>query len=332
MLIGVEVRLFFLNHRCKRLNKLLIAASVFLLWRLGFGSMGPLSAAGKLQHPEIKGDDDRLIVEAEEYPWSAIGRVNRAGQGFCTGVLVGPKTVLTAAHCIYNKRTRKNFRADSLHFVSGYQKGAYLAHARATSVQMAPGYVSNGKASLEQSAQDWALLTLAEPLGAVVGYFGVVDLTPKRLADLNRRSTIFVQAGYSKDRQHIISAHVNCELQGYAKEARVVVHLCDAISGDSGSPLFAYIDGSFSIVAIHSATLRDVTRPLGIALPSESFIQALPPVSVKGGRPPWRRSVGQAKSIEQIRGLLALEQGLAKAGSLGEMIQSLPAKRNGTNK
>ncbi|MCH8808316.1 MAG: hypothetical protein IH993_00555, partial [Proteobacteria bacterium] len=33
----------------------------------------------------------RMIVEAMEYPWSALGRVNTGGRGFCTGILIGPR-------------------------------------------------------------------------------------------------------------------------------------------------------------------------------------------------------------------------------------------------
>src|SRR3546814_9028640 len=50
----------------------------------------------------------RMTADAQEYPWSALGRLNLAGQGFCTGVLVGPTQVLTQAD-------RKSTRLNSSH-------------------------------------------------------------------------------------------------------------------------------------------------------------------------------------------------------------------------
>ena len=38
--------------------------------------------------PGIVGEDNRVPINSKEWPWSAIGRVNRATGGFCTGVLI----------------------------------------------------------------------------------------------------------------------------------------------------------------------------------------------------------------------------------------------------
>ena len=54
----------------------------------------------------IKGHDDRVRVDISQYPWRMIGRLNNNGS-YCTGILVGPSQVLTAAHCFWDKRRNR---------------------------------------------------------------------------------------------------------------------------------------------------------------------------------------------------------------------------------
>jgi len=48
----------------------------------------------------------------DSVPWRAVGKLQAASTNLrvlCTGTLVGPSIVLTAAHCVYNPRTQHNF-------------------------------------------------------------------------------------------------------------------------------------------------------------------------------------------------------------------------------
>ncbi|MEM8798570.1 MAG: trypsin-like serine protease, partial [Pseudomonadota bacterium] len=47
----------------------------------------------------------RLDTGDDSRGWEAVGKLNIDGRGFCTGALIAPDIVLTAAHCLYDKET-----------------------------------------------------------------------------------------------------------------------------------------------------------------------------------------------------------------------------------
>src|SRR5713101_7130540 len=76
--------------------------------------------------------DPRGRLDPEQLPWRAVGKLQAISTNFrasCTGTLVGPSTVLTAAHCVYNPRTQTNFSPGSLHFFIGYSGSRYAGLA-----------------------------------------------------------------------------------------------------------------------------------------------------------------------------------------------------------
>jgi protease YdgD len=107
----------------------------------------------------------RLIAN-DGYPWRALGRLNRQGSGHCTGALVAPRVVLTAAHCLYDRRLGRWATADRIHFVAGYRSGKFAFHARAARYHTAPGYdPTHAERSPEVAGRDWAVVTLEKAAG-----------------------------------------------------------------------------------------------------------------------------------------------------------------------
>lgn len=217
----------------------------------------------------VKGKDDRVRLIPDTYPWTAIGRLNRRTGGFCTAVVVAPKLILTAAHCLYNRRTLKNLPPQSLHFVAGYAKGEFLFHGRVVALHPAPGYDHHGKSG-ENRSRDWAFLSLDKDPVPVTGK--IEPLAGRDWIEAALDGPALVQAGYSQDRAHILTLHDGCRLSALALKGRLLAHWCDAVPGDSGSPMMIRERGGYRLVGIHVASAKKFPHR-GVAVPVANALE-----------------------------------------------------------
>ena len=98
--------------------------------------------------------------------WAAVGRIDLGSRGFCSGTLIAPDVVLTAAHCLYDKATGEPFRPADLTFLAGLRDGRAAAARNGVMILPHPGYrpglEEGSKAHRDQIGNDIGLIKMAE--------------------------------------------------------------------------------------------------------------------------------------------------------------------------
>jgi V8-like Glu-specific endopeptidase len=219
----------------------------------------------------VIGVDERVrILDTDLAPWRMICALRLRGPGgtaIGTGWFVGPRTVLTAGHCVF-----------STQFFGGWVESIELSPGR-SGTKFPFGTVKTRRVSsvdrwIEHEDPDFDIgcLHLDEPLGRQVGWFSVGALSP---ADLNGH---FVNvSGYPGDRGAGTEQYHH---RNRIKEVtgRRVFYDVDTAGGQSGAPVWIHQSETSPPIAIGIHAYGTGGTPANLMIEANSAPRIIPEV------------------------------------------------------
>ncbi len=208
-------------------------------------------AVGSLSAAPLPAQDQagltRLTTPSAARAFRAVGLVTIDRARTCTGTLIAPDLVLTAAHCLVNN---DGSRVDpsKIVFMAGLLNGTQRAIETARNTATPEEYNPSSGSNQQRFAIDLGLIRLrnsvtsmaARPFSTTPMQFGDVDVTV---------------VSYGRGRNDAPSLQRDCSILGHSGTLHVLD--CNGHLGSSGAPVFVDRNGTLQIASIISGILDE---------------------------------------------------------------------------
>eukprot|EP01025_Chloroclados_australasicus_P038224 TRINITY_DN3921_c0_g1_i1.p1 TRINITY_DN3921_c0_g1~~TRINITY_DN3921_c0_g1_i1.p1 ORF type:complete len:284 (+),score=10.92 TRINITY_DN3921_c0_g1_i1:142-993(+) len=242
----------------------------------------------------IIGEDTRATdLDTSIFPFNTIGllTIERGFRATCTATAIGPRTIITTAHCVYDIRACiadpdqcESTQYTDITFETGFAQDEEIIYQYKAFNITAPPQFMQAIQSGDMSAYiqyDIAILTLESDL-AGISQFLTIDCqkcdsqySPQEqsLSCVGFPLDFYLQ--YNKQTMSVsqcTASYDACDMQS------TFMHECDTTTGMAGAPLFSIDDNGAVLKGIHARYERDVDQNVGIVVGgtlAEFIVQAL---------------------------------------------------------
>ena len=197
----------------------------------------------------VHGPDDRIRIEnTSAYPWRAhaslhiVARDNSTWIG--TGWFIGPRTLVTAGHCVFIKGSgipERDGWVKSIDVMPGRNADQLpFGSVRSTSFRSVSGWTERGDQTF-----DYGAIRIPTDLGNQTGWFGFGVYS-----DDDLKSVLANISGYPGDKPLGTQWYDNHAVA--AVDARKVHYDIDTMGGQSGAAVYRVKDGKRLAIAVHA--------------------------------------------------------------------------------